>query len=119
MAFHTASVAVAVAAAALLCVLVLAASSVTVSARTVTIFNNRARRDTTGEYVDAHDGKIVEHNGTYFLYGEAYGNQSLATPYPWKQWPRLKVYTRFGARRYEPRLSSHDSCSACSCCSPL
>jgi beta-xylosidase len=21
------------------------------------------------------------------------GNQTLATPYPWKQWPRLKVYT--------------------------
>ena len=33
------------------------------------------------------------HNGTFFLYGEAYGNQTLAAPYPWKLWPRLKVYT--------------------------
>jgi hypothetical protein len=35
----------------------------------------------------------VVHNGTYFLYGEAYGNQTLASPYPWKHWPRLNVYT--------------------------
>lgn len=67
--------------------------SVCVSARIVTLHNDHARRDINGDYIDAHDGKILEHNGTYYLYGEAYGNQTLATPYPWKQWPRLKVYT--------------------------
>lgn len=62
-------------------------------ARQVTIHNDRPRRDVNGDYVDAHDGNIVEHGGTYYLYGEAYGNQTLATPYPWQSWPRLKVYT--------------------------
>ena len=62
-------------------------------AKEVTIQTDSARRDVVGDYVDAHDGKIVEHKGTYFLYGEAYGNQTLANPYPWKHWPRLKVYT--------------------------
>ena len=56
--------------------------STSTSARPVTIHNDVARRDVTGAYVDAHDGKILEHEGTYFLYGEAYGNQTLATPYP-------------------------------------
>jgi hypothetical protein len=32
-------------------------------------------------------------SGTYYLYGEAYGNQTLATPYPWSNYPRLNVYT--------------------------
>ena len=64
-----------------------------VMGRTVTIHNDRARLDVEGNYIDAHDGKIVAHNGTYFLYGESYGNQSLATPYPWAAVPRLKVYT--------------------------
>ena len=89
------------------------------AARTVTIQTDAARRDVDGDYIDAHDGKIVEHGGTYFLYGESYGNQTLvrptacltilrptclpraqprrsgcqATPYPWSAWPRLKVYT--------------------------
>jgi len=61
--------------------------------RTVTIRNDKPRRDIHGDYVDAHDGKIVEHGGVYYLYGEAYGNQTLAEPYPWKHYPRLKVYT--------------------------
>ena len=62
-------------------------------AKRVTIRNDEPRRDVNGDYVDAHDGKIIEHGGLYYLYGEAYGNQTLATPYPWKAWPRLKVYT--------------------------
>ena len=66
---------------------------VAVSARKVRIQTDTARRDVTGAYIDAHDGKILHHNGTYFLYGESYGNQTLATPYPWSSWPRLKVYT--------------------------
>jgi hypothetical protein len=63
------------------------------AAKRVTIATDAARLDVDGNYIDAHDGKIVAHNGTYFLYGEAYGNQTLATPYPWSEWPRLKVYT--------------------------
>jgi hypothetical protein len=62
-------------------------------AKRVTIRNDEPRRDVNGDYVDAHDGKIIEHGGLYYLYGEAYGSQTLATPYPWKAWPRLKVYT--------------------------
>lgn len=61
------------------------------STRTVTITTDAARRDVDGNYIDAHDGMILHHQGSYFLYGEAYGNQTLATPYPWKGWPRLKV----------------------------
>jgi hypothetical protein len=61
--------------------------------RVVTIRNDGPRRDVNGDYVDAHDGSIVAHGGTYYLYGEAYGNQTLATSYPWHSWPRLKVYT--------------------------
>ena len=64
-----------------------------VHARVVTIHNDQPRRDVAGAYVDAHGGNIVAHQGTYFLYGEAYGNQTLATPYPWTAWPRLAVYT--------------------------
>jgi beta-xylosidase len=80
-------------AAALLVVLLLSLAACATEAKLVTIRNDVARRDVDGQYVDAHDGKIVHVNGTFYLYGEAYGNQTLATPYPWKQWPRLNVYT--------------------------
>ena len=74
--------------------LLLAAAAAAVgSARTVTIYNDRPRLDVDGAYVDAHDGMILEHDGIFYLYGEAYHNQTLATPYPWKAVPRLKVYT--------------------------
>ena len=59
----------------------------------VTIRNDAPRRAVDGSYVDAHDGMILEHEGTYYLYGEAYGNQTLGTQYPWADWPRLAVYT--------------------------
>eukprot|EP00937_MAST-01D_sp_MAST-1D-sp2_P004462 g4462.t1 len=65
----------------------------TSAARVVTIHNDQPRLDVNGDYVDAHDGMILHHNGTFYLYGEAYGDQTLATRYPWAQWPRLKVYT--------------------------
>ena len=67
--------------------------AVAAGGKRVIIQTDAARLDAHGDYIDAHDGKIVEHGGTYFLYGEAYGNQTLETPYPWRQWPRLKVYT--------------------------
>jgi len=66
---------------------------VAVDSKTVTIHNDQPRLAVDGSYVDAHDGKIVYHNGTYFLYGESYGNQTMAEPYPWKTEPRLLVYT--------------------------
>lgn len=72
---------------------VLGACGQTARGKTVTIHNNAPRRAVDGSYVDAHDGTIVAVNGTYYLYGESYGNQTLAQPYPWPQWPRLRVYT--------------------------
>ena len=42
-------------------------------AKRVTIRNDVPRFDVAGNYLDAHDGCIVAHDGTYFLYGEAYG----------------------------------------------
>eukprot|EP00039_Didymoeca_costata_P022265 m.4160 g.4160 ORF g.4160 m.4160 type:complete len:369 (-) comp2909_c0_seq1:32-1138(-) len=63
------------------------------STKTVTIHNDRPRFDVNGDYVDAHDGLVVVVNSTYYLYGESYGNQTLATPYPWSSYPRLLVYT--------------------------
>lgn len=41
----------------------------TVEGRIVTITNDIGRRDVHGDYLDAHDGKIVVVNGTYYLYG--------------------------------------------------
>lgn len=64
-----------------------------VEAKVVTIHNDKPRLDIHGEYVDAHDGLVLVVNGTYYMYGESYGNQTLATPYPWKSYPRLLVYT--------------------------
>jgi hypothetical protein len=34
-----------------------------IAAKTVTIHNDRPRLDVDGNYLDAHDGKIVAHNG--------------------------------------------------------
>ena len=64
-------------------VVLLVLLSVSTHAKNVTIYNDRPRLDVDGNVVDAHDGVILFHNGTFFLYGERYGNQSLATPYPW------------------------------------
>jgi hypothetical protein len=64
-------------------------------ARTVTLYNDRPRLDVSGNVVDAHDGSMVYHAGTFFLYGEAYGNttgSSFATG-GWGSAPQLAVYT--------------------------
>jgi hypothetical protein len=73
------------------------------AARKVTLFNDRPLRDVHGAYVDSHESVIVAHGGTYFLYGEAYGNQTLATPYPWHTWPRLSVYSSPDMVNWTPR----------------
>jgi hypothetical protein len=66
------------------------------TSRLVTIYNDRIRLDVNGNVVDAHDGNIVYHNGTFFLYGEFYGNLTGRpfTPAPgWGGSPQLSVYT--------------------------
>ena len=73
--------------------LVLCSTITLTTGRLVNISNTLPRLDADGNYVDAHDGLILEYNGTYFLYGEAYGNQTLANPYPWPDTPQLSVYT--------------------------
>ena len=37
-----------------------------VDGKTVTIRNGLPRKDVNGNYIDAHDGKIVAHNGKAF-----------------------------------------------------
>ena len=59
----------------------------------VTLRNDVPRLAADGTYVDAHDGMLLQHAGTYYLYGESYADQTLATPYPWATVPRLLVYT--------------------------
>ena len=65
-------------------------------ARLVTIYNDRPRFDVEGKYVDAHDGNIVFHNGTFYLYGEFYGNltgRPFNSDGGWGAAPQLSVYT--------------------------
>ena len=63
-------------------------------ARPATFFNDRPLLDVNGEYVDAHDGSLVERGGVYFLYGERYGTLAGSIfPTQWAPWPQLAVYT--------------------------
>lgn len=63
--------------------------------RVVTLRNDVLRLDVNGEPVDAHDGCLVAHGGTYFLYGERYGNLTGAdfANGGWGAAPQLAVYT--------------------------
>ena len=66
------------------------------AARNVTIFTNRSRFDVAGNPLDAHGGNIVFYNGTFFLYGECYGNltgRPFSPPPGWGASPQLAVYT--------------------------
>ena len=78
-----------------LAALVFAALAAAVAqAKLVTIRNDIPRLDVNGNYVDAHDGCIVAHNGTYFLYGETYGNVTGGIfPSDWGNYPQMAVYT--------------------------
>jgi hypothetical protein len=42
--------------------------------RTSVISNANPRRDTSGQIVDAHDGKVLYQNGVYYWYAASYGN---------------------------------------------
>jgi hypothetical protein len=43
-------------------------------AQTVSINNTISRKDTDGNIIDAHDGRLIKFGDTYYLYGTAYGN---------------------------------------------
>ena len=69
------------------CVVVAAATS-----SRVTISNSEPRLDTQNNVVDAHNGNIVFVNGTYYLYGEYYGDANFAVTGS-TSLPKLSVYT--------------------------
>jgi alpha-L-rhamnosidase len=59
----------------------------------VTISNRDPRLDTAGRVVNCHDGNIVGPiNGTYFLYGEWYGDGNFVVGNQ-NELPKLSVYT--------------------------
>eukprot|EP01084_Bolivina_argentea_P045882 84451_1 len=65
-----------------------------VTSRIVTINNNKTRFDNKGNILDSHSGVIVEVNGTYYLYGERYGNTTgLVSTWSSQDAPRLGVHT--------------------------
>ena len=43
-------------------------------AQTVSINNTLLRKDTDGNIIDAHDGRLIKFGDTFYLYGTAYGN---------------------------------------------
>jgi hypothetical protein len=66
------------------------------SSRLVTVYNDRPRFDVDGQFVDAHDGSLLYHGGTFYLYGEFYGNLTGRPFVPAPGWgaaPQLSVYT--------------------------
>lgn len=46
----------------------------TLLSQTVNINNTILRKDTEGNIMDAHDGRLIKFGDTYYLYGTAYGN---------------------------------------------
>ena len=46
----------------------------------VTIQNSKPRTDVKKNIIDAHDGSLLFHNGTYYLYGTPYGNGTGSSP---------------------------------------
>ena len=59
----------------------------------VTLSNKEPRRDTDGKIINCHDGNIVGPvNGTYFLYGEWYGEGNFVVGGQ-TDLPKLSVYT--------------------------
>lgn len=64
----------------------------TACAKTVTIRNDVPRVDVAGAVMDSHSQSLLEHDGTFFLYGEMYAN-TTGMDWSWKTHPRLGVYT--------------------------
>ena len=57
-----------------LCLLALAALLGAAAAKPVTISNVVPRRDTDGAVLDAHDSKLLLHNGLFYWWAASYGN---------------------------------------------
>ncbi len=49
-------------------------AATTLSAQTIRVDNTTPRLTAEGKIVDAHDGRLVEFNGTFYWYGTAYGS---------------------------------------------
>jgi hypothetical protein len=72
---------------------VLLLATAAAASRVVTISNAEPRLSTTGAVVDAHSGNVVGPlNGTYFLYGEWYGEGNYVVAGN-TELPKLAVYT--------------------------
>ena len=65
----------------LLSLLVIACLSLQRTIGLSTISNVAPRHDTSGSIVNAHDGCLVQFNGTYYLYGTVYENCTQSGPY--------------------------------------
>lgn len=59
----------------------------------VTFRNDVPRLDTAGEIIDCHSGMVLPVNGTYYMYGEHYGNNTGFGPSPPALFPKIVVYT--------------------------
>lgn len=59
----------------------------------VTFRNDIPRLDTEGHIIDCHSGMILPVNGTYYMYGEKYGNNTGFGPSPPALFPKIVVYT--------------------------
>ena len=55
-------------------IILLTAIVTVVTCREVTISNVIPRRDTDGNILDAHDGKVFLYDGLYYFYGPSYGS---------------------------------------------
>jgi hypothetical protein len=77
----------------LLLLAVFAALAVPGGARAVTLRNDVPRLDVNGDIIDCHSGMILKQGGTYFMYGEHYGNTTGFGPSPPALYPKIVVYT--------------------------
>lgn len=46
------------------------------SQKEITINNLKSRLDINGDYIDCHDGRIIQFGNTFYWYGTAYSNTS-------------------------------------------
>ncbi len=62
----------------LLVVCILFSVNIVVS-QNIIVDNTKPRLDTDGNIVDAHDGRLIQFNNTYYWYGTSYGNTNRFT----------------------------------------
>ena len=63
------------------------------AAKLVNISNKMERLDVAGNVVDCHSGNIIAVNGTFYMYGEHYGNSVGFGASPPALFPKISVYT--------------------------